>query len=112
MKIVVNRCFGGFSLSAAVAAELGITDPSRLKYGFRPDPQDFGLDPTLWSDGVEVRSAPRLIEAIEKVGIKEAAGEYASLEIVEVPDDATTVYIRDYDGRETVVWSMSEIHHI
>lgn len=94
MKIVVNRCFGGFSVSEAVYKELGLRWSG---YGY---PNNKLLD--LVSDNPEAyRADPRLIAAIEKVGIEQAGGDFASLEIVEIPDDVVWE-IDEYDGKETV----------
>lgn len=81
MKIVINNCYGGFSLSEAAYRELGI-------------PWDeFGLCDISRSD-------PRLVAVVEKLG-EAANGRHASLKIVEVPDDIEW-YIEEYDGVEWV----------
>jgi hypothetical protein len=110
MKVIINRCFGGFSLSPAVMAELGLTEEHH-RYGYLSAddlfPEEQGYVETLL-----VRSHPRLLAAVEKVGIDKAAGDYARLEIVEIPDEAVEyAYVHDYDGSESVVWSLSPIHH-
>lgn len=79
MKVVINRCFGGFGVSDAVLARIG------QKY-------DWELD----------RSDPALIAAIEEVGLEASASRFAELEIVEVPDSATDWRIDDYDGMESI----------
>jgi len=96
MKVAINRCFGGFGLSGAGAAhylklktEAG--DPETEKY----------LDFSPYGDG---RTDPFLIETIESLG-KEANGDYASLSIVEIPDDVEFT-IEEYDGVE----SIHEVH--
>ena len=93
MKIVVNKCFGGFSVSQTVMKELGISS----KFGYLCN-EDFGIENANWE---AYRAAPALIAAIEKVGIKDATGSLAELEIVEIPD-GTDWYIHDYDGIETI----------
>ena len=108
MKIVINTCYGGFSLSPAVMEELGF-EGEKAKYGYIYN-EDFGLE---GHDEVPLRSHPRLIAAIEKVGVKEAGGGYSDLRIVEVPDEGVdTCYIDEYDGRESVVWSSAPIHTV
>jgi hypothetical protein len=42
-----------------------------------------------------------LIQAIEEVGLEEAGGKCAELEIVEIPDDIK-YFIDEYDGIETI----------
>ena len=46
------------------------------------------------------RTNPHLISVIEEIG-EEADGNYAQLEIIDIPDDVDW-YIDDYDGIETV----------
>lgn len=82
MKIVINTCFGGFSLSETACKEMGIEWDG---YGFaREIPRD----------------DPRLVAVVEKLG-EEADGLCADLEVVEIPDDVDWE-IERYDGRERV----------
>jgi hypothetical protein len=100
MKIVVNRCFGGFSVSDAVMKE--------LKLSYNGDNWNHINNKTfnIKSDNYEqYRTHPPLIEAIEKVGYPNCNGAYADLEIIKIPDDINWE-IRKYDGLETV----HEIH--
>ena len=85
MKIVINDTYGGFSVSKAVYEELGKEWDG---YGFL-------------SDDVKTRSDPKLIAAIEKLGIKASNHKHSSLKIIEIPDDVE-VYIDDYDGEEII----------
>lgn len=62
------------------------------------------LNAAEWFDKPEGRSDPVLIEIIEELG-KRADGNYAKLEIVEIPDDVDYV-IEEYDGMEWI----SEAH--
>jgi hypothetical protein len=94
MKIAINRCFGGFSLSEAVFDELGIKWKG---YGYISN-ETLGVE----SDNSDAyRADPRLIAAIEKVGVKKSSGNVAEIAIIEVPDGACWE-IDDYDGVETV----------
>ena len=80
MKIAINRCYGGFSLSQKAQealATLGIEDHYELK-----------------------RNDPKLIEVIEKLG-PEANSRFSELKIVEIPDDVEWE-IKEYDGQEWV----------
>ncbi len=89
MKIVLNKCYGGFSVSEAVYKEFGIKWD-----GYGHLYKD--------ADGKEVeRTDPRLIAAIEKLGEEASSGCLAKLEIVEIPDDVEWE-MDDYDGIETV----------
>jgi hypothetical protein len=84
MKIVVNRCFGGFGLSEAAYKELNIPWDG---YGFA-------------FRGDEERCDPALVACVAKLG-KAANGRCAKLCVVEVPDDVEW-QIEDYDGSEHV----------
>lgn len=84
MKIVVNRCFGGFCLSKKAYEFLGLEWDG---YGFK------------YNDD-KSRTDEKLIECIETLGDK-ANGQYSQLEVVEIPDDVDWE-IDDYDGIETI----------
>ncbi len=82
MKIAINKCHGGFGLSDAASAE----------YKNRG-----GVGKYDW----EIRrDCPILISVIEDMG-SSADGRYASIEIVEIPDDVEWE-IAEYDGLEWV----------
>lgn len=85
MKIAVNKCFGGFGLShAALARYSELAGHSFDEYS---------------SDDAS-RADPILIAVIEELG-DAANGEYAILDIVEIPDGIEWT-IEEYDGREWV----------
>jgi hypothetical protein len=83
MKIVINNCYGGFSISPAareyISARIG---------------KDVGEYPDIQ------RNDPILIEAVEKLA-KKADGGFSELKIVEIPDDVKW-HIAEYDGIEWV----------
>lgn len=78
MKIVINTCFGGFSLSKKAQEFLGVETPY-------PDIE---------------RNNSKLIEVVEQLGV-EANGMCTSLAVVEIPD-STKWHIHEYDGNETI----------
>jgi hypothetical protein len=78
MKVLINTTYGGFGVSQKVKDELGDN----------------------YSDEMD-RFDPRLIAAVEKVGLNHASAVWSSLKIVEIPDDIEW-YIADYDGCETI----------
>lgn len=82
MKVVINRCYGGFGLSEKAMKFLG-ADSS-------------------WPD--IARNDLKLVECVEKLG-EEANGTYAELKVVEIPDDVNWE-ISEYDGLEWV----EEVH--
>ena len=95
MKVVINRCYGGFGVSEAVYKELGLKWDG---YGFL-DNEDFGI--FYDADYYAFRQDPQLIAVIEKLGTEKASGSGSNLKIVDIPDDVDW-YIRDYDGLEAV----------
>jgi hypothetical protein len=89
MKVVINRCYGGFGLSKEAYEFLGIEWDG---YGYK-------------FNGEDKRTNPKLVECVETLGGK-ADGFLAALKVVEIPDDVDW-YIREYDGYETI----EEVHH-
>jgi hypothetical protein len=94
MKIAINKCHGGFSLSEAVYAELGIKWDD---YGYLSN-EDLGITSDNY---LAYRQDPRLIAAIENVGKEYASGGLAKVRIVEIPDDVNWE-IKEYNGIETI----------
>lgn len=91
-KIVINRGYGGFSLSDQVKNlyMLATKDVPRFKGWY------FDQDVS--------REDPILIEIIERVGLEHSRGNFATLKIIELPADLLpdNYEIHDYDGIEWV----------
>lgn len=81
MKLVINKCFGGFGISDSAAEILGI------------DEYDF-ID----------RDDENLIALIDEKGSEFVSGSFAKLKIVEIPDAYTDYTIDEYDGMERVIY--------
>lgn len=82
MKIVINRCYGGFGLSKEAYECLGLPwDGFGYKYS-------------------EKRTDPKLIECVETLG-DDSNGSCAELVVIEIPDDVEYT-IEEYDGIEWV----------
>ena len=83
-KVVLNSCYGGFSLSKEAIQMLidkhGLDINS--EYGY-VDNDDFGIDDDH-SDAY--RMDKRLASVVKKLGVKKASGDHAQLRIVDVPD--------------------------
>ena len=94
MKVVINGCYGGFSVSPAVLEFLGIENA----YGILSN-RDFDIEDS--KDYYAFRSYPKLIEAIELIGEEASSGRYAELYIIEIPD-GIDYNIAEYDGKEWV----------
>ncbi len=114
MKVVINVCFGGFSLSDE-AMELYLNkkgikfvksspDKYSTVYANKPYVNGFEefIDPDIefYYSRVIDRNDPILIEVVQEMG-KKANGAHADLKIVDIPDDVDWE-IHDYDGNETV----------
>lgn len=82
MKVVVNRCYGGFGLSRIGMEFMGLEWDG---YGHCSDLS---------------RHDPKLVACVEQLGEK-ANGEHAKLSITEIPDNIKYV-IEEYDGREHI----------
>ena len=95
MKIAVNKCYGGFSLSRAVYKELGIKWDG---YGYLYN-ENFDIPNGEYH--LAYRAHPKLIAAIEKVGEEQSSGRYAKIRIVDIPEDVNWE-IDEYDGVETI----------
>lgn len=103
MKIAINSCWGGFSLSEK-AAMLGRElsgDPLWAGIRFVGEKWDYGVTVDHFYGFTDIeRDDPVLIKVIEQLG-EEADGCVAALKIVEVPDDVLWE-IDNYDGMESV----------
>ena len=130
MKVILNKCYGGFGVSDAgyqlYADKKGLPlyryvdkdfgsgefrrldggDPDRwLVYYFTKDLGSApGKDDVDWDChlylGEESREDPALVEVVEELG-KEASGRFAKLVVVDIPDGMDYV-IDEYDGIETL----------
>jgi hypothetical protein len=123
MKVVINRCFGGFGLSHEAvmlyAEKAGFTlypfvskptsdtiqpyigqDTLFISYTKTPLEDGGGYDDGHFYDKDLERNDPILAEVVEELGEK-ANGPFAKLEIIEIPDDVD-FYIDEYDGLESI----------
>lgn len=110
MKVVINKCYGGFGLSHAAIlryAELkGIVlyyddDDYFINYYTIPAEHRTNKNHGYWYANSQIkRSDPELIQVIEELGVR-ANSQFADLSIVEIPDDIE-YSINEYDGIEWV----------
>lgn len=111
MKVVINRCFGGFGLSheaimkyAAVAGLdiIAVEEPNSLiKYRYYTGSI---ADDNYWSEYSLDRTDPSLVKVVEQMG-ESADGDFAELTVVEIPDDVEW-HLCEYDGIEHI----AEVH--
>lgn len=78
MKIVLNECYGGFSVSEKWATDHGYA--------------------SSWNVN---RMDPELIAAVE--AREEVNSPYSRLIVVEIPEEATDWKINEYDGMESII---------
>lgn len=103
MKVVINKCYGGFSLSKE-ACEL-YAERKGLKLGEWNKSWGFYEGGDFYDREIK-RDDPVLVQIVDELGPK-ADGNFAELRIVEIPDDVEwEVY--EYDGYEHV----AETHRI
>jgi hypothetical protein len=95
MKIVINRCFGGFNLSAqAQKLYCELTGISPGEYDERFDTYEHFKPWDL------ERTDKYLVAVVELLG-PDSWGRHSELKVVEIPDDVNW-FISDYDGQETI----------
>jgi len=129
MKIVINKCYGGFGLS-----DLAMKEYAKLKgiklypekdkafslITYYTVPKDKRVKPIDWNkasleerqkynekygkEAIYDKDIPRddkiLVKVVEKLG-KKASDRFANLEVVEIPDDVEWE-IEEYDGSEWI----------
>ena len=109
--VVINRAYGGFSLSREGA--LLYLELSGTEYTLGPQPDrdtQTRLGDRIIVNGQEFwgrdipRDDPALVAVVRRLGSK-ANGDYAKLKVVEVPAGVQWT-VDDYDGREWV----AEVH--
>ena len=86
MKIVLNKCYGGFGISDFARECLGLEDRF-----INPD---------------EIRTNESLIQMVE-CNSKLVSAPLARLRVIEIPEEATDWYVDDYDGMEELIYVMN-----
>lgn len=90
MVFVLNKCYGGFSLSPFAVKRLGV------------DSAYADLD-SLQIDA--------LAALIAEYGSEKCSGSFAKLKVVEVPDTVTDWIVQEYDGIEVLIYVLDgKIH--
>lgn len=138
MKIILNKCYGGFDVSKEAymlyAKKKGLelyqyaSNFTNFKKCIYKKTDDEALFKNYFikdmGDNIEInnedykkyhlylddehRQDPILIEVVEELGDK-ASGRFGRLEVVEIPDNCY-YKIDEYDGIETIYYSNSEIY--
>jgi xanthine dehydrogenase molybdopterin-binding subunit B len=104
MKIVLNKCFGGFGISDKAFEKY--LEYKGIDYVKTEDKRILGganyydtKEKKLTYYNIE-RDDPILVKVVEELGDK-ANGRFSDLEVVEIPDDIEWD-IEEYDGKEWV----------
>lgn len=95
-KIVINNCYGGFSLSKAGTDRLA----ELIEAEAIINRTDKSADEILEDLRHISRADPLLVQVVEELGSR-AGGRYSQLIVVDVPKDSLFC-IREYDGLEHV----------
>lgn len=90
MKVVLNKCYGGFSLNNDVVTILLENDSK--------------LDCDMIAYNYNDRFNKDLIAVIEKYGSEFCSGYVADLRVIEIPDDITDYKIIENDGYENIFY--------
>jgi hypothetical protein len=93
MRVVINKCYGGFSVSRKASERL-----LELKCPHIEKVDEHGYSHEC---NIEHRTCPMLLQVVEEMGCETASGSLAKLAIVEVPS-GIECHIDDYDGIEHV----------
>jgi hypothetical protein len=112
MKIVINRCYGGFGLSEKaidkIYARKGLVfekkDDQGVVHYYRAG--HLGDNDHYLTEYNIARDDPDLVAVVEELG-NLANSRYSELKVVELPDDVNWE-IDEYDGMEHV----AEVHRI
>jgi len=124
MKVVINRCYGGFGLSAEAKewlVERGVLNAITeytVPWGHGGEEREGQIVDADWRgvDGEEPsvyhgyeyageeedipRHHPLLVEVVETMGTERASDRYARLAVAEIP--GTSYWIQEYDGAEAL----------
>ena len=88
MKVILNKCYGGFNINEAIAKKYGVD-----------------------AYGEDARYNENIINLIES-GI-DCSGLYAQLEVIKLPENITDYEIDDHDGFEDITYVVDgKIHHM
>lgn len=110
MKLVINRCYGGFGLSDA--AVVRYAELKGINLVMEESNENFGGS-VFYLDGIKDdehyfsyydlsndRSDPILVQVVEELG-QAANGFAADLHVVDIPDDVEYT-VEEYDGIEWI----------
>lgn len=89
MKVVVNKCYGGFGLSEKARKMLNAD-----------------IEKVWELEETENRNNPELVNVVETLGDK-VNTRSSELVVIEIPETATDWEINEYDGFETIIYVLN-----
>jgi hypothetical protein len=108
MKIIINKCYGGFGLSEDAVSMylkrkgLQVYIKRHAKFNVYYTHPDMRHEDCFSEYGVR-RDDPILISLIEEFGSASIGGRHTALEIVEIPDDVVHWSVHEAEGVEWIV---------
>lgn len=122
MKVVINRCYGGFGLSPEailriieanskniIRQSIEESDEKESDYTNKLRDGYYASSMGIYKDGFvysynqyspNARADPALVKIVAEIG-SAANGTYADLKIVDIPDNVSFI-IEEYDGMEII----------
>lgn len=102
MEVVINGCWGGFSLSEELRDMYMKHIDDLRNFGEVESAVELQeVMEGLYTNDIKYRSDPYLIHLVKTLG-ERANGSSAKLKIIEIPRDAIKPYIENHDGMEWV----------
>jgi hypothetical protein len=108
MKVVINKCYGGFGLSdkaveACIALGMTVGDENSEGKDFvKFSKPQFGHCYLEMGRTKKIRCDPRVVQVVEQLG-SEAYGDFAELKVVEIPFYGPDGWdIEEHDGMEWI----------
>lgn len=111
-KIILNKCYGGFSFSDEFIDEFEKLYKSDFTELFYMGVYDPSKDKTHNNKHIHTRYDPRIIDLFEKMGgNSKCAGKYAQLEVLPIPTPLLKyMFIEEHNGYENVGFKISQMY--
>lgn len=101
MKVVINSCYGGFSISKEAAEFMAARGNQQAIEELEKSLTEEYKGNWYGYVCTEDRANPDLVAAVEELGSEVASGSLAKLKVIQIPDGIEWE-IEEYDGTEWV----------